>query len=81
VCAALEPALEGLARDPVVALARFDEVRDADTWRALDIPGSPFAVALDGDGTVLAKGTFNTLGQLEGILAAAERRAGQAASA
>ena len=40
--------------------ATFDEVRDADAWAAADVPGSPFAVALDADGTVLAKGTFNT---------------------
>ena len=38
------------------------------------MPGSPFAVALDADGTVLAKGTFNTGAQLETVLAAAERR-------
>ena len=37
------------------------------------MPGSPFAVALDADGTVLAKGTFNTGAQLESVLAAAER--------
>jgi hypothetical protein len=30
---------------------------------------------------VLAKGTFNTLGQLEGVLAAAERRLREAARA
>ena len=40
------------------------------------MPGSPFAVALDADGTVLAKGTFNSGGQLESVLAAAERRRG-----
>ena len=40
------------------------------------MPGGPFAVALDMDGTVLAKGTFNTGAQLETVLAAAERRRG-----
>jgi hypothetical protein len=80
-CQALEPALDYVARDPLVCAGRFDEHRDADVWRALDVPGSPFAVALDLEGTVLAKGTFNTLGQLEGILAAADRRARQAANA
>jgi len=44
--------------------------------RAADVPGSPFAVALGADGTVLAKGTFNTGAQLESVLAAAERRQG-----
>jgi hypothetical protein len=74
MCHALEPAIEALGRDPLVRLRTFDEVRDAHAWAAADIPGSPFAVALDADGTVLAKGTFNTAGQLESVLATAERR-------
>jgi len=81
LCRAVEPAVAALARDPVVTLAVFDELRDADAWRALDVPGSPFAVALDLDGVVLAKGTFNGLGQLEGLLATAERRMRSAAHA
>jgi methylamine utilization protein MauE len=76
MCRALEPAVSALGRDPRVALRTFDEVRDADAWAAADVPGSPFAVALDADGTVLAKGTFNTGAQLESVLAAAERRRG-----
>ena len=74
MCQALAPAVEALGRDPRVALRRFDEVADADAWALADVPGSPFAVALGADGTVLAKGTFNTAGQLESVLAAAERR-------
>jgi hypothetical protein len=81
VCGALEPEVEALAREPLVALSVFEEHRDAGVWSALDIPGSPFAVVLGLDGTVLAKGTFNTLGQLEGVLAAAERRLREAARA
>jgi hypothetical protein len=76
LCRALEPAVDAFGRDPRVALRRFDEVRDAGAWAAADVPGSPFAVALDADGTVLAKGTFNTGAQLESVLAAAERRRG-----
>ena len=64
VCRTLEPAVDYFARDPLVALRTFDEHRDAAAWRALDVPGSPYAVALGLDGTVLAKGTFNSLGQL-----------------
>ena len=56
------------AVDPRLTLREFDEVRDADAWTAADVPGSPFAVALDADGTVLAKGTFNTGAQLESVL-------------
>jgi hypothetical protein len=76
LCRALEPAVEAFGRDPRVVLLRFDEVRDADAWAVADVPGSPFAVALDADGTVLAKGTFNTGAQLESVLAAAEQRRG-----
>jgi hypothetical protein len=76
MCQALRPAIAAFGRDPFVALRTFDEVADADAWAAADVPGSPYAVALDGDGTVLAKGTFNTAAQLESVLAAAERRRG-----
>jgi len=79
MCQALEPAVRALARDPVVDVEVFDEHRDALVWRAHRIPGSPFAVAMDRAGTVLAKGTFNSAAQLEGILAEAERRIGAAA--
>ncbi len=75
LCRALEPAVAWLASDPFVAMARFDEALDADVWRSLEIPGSPYALVLGPAGTVLAKGAFNTGGQLEGMLATAERRA------
>ena len=42
-------------------------------WRSLAIPGSPYAVVLSADGDVLAKGTFNSLYQLESLLAHATR--------
>jgi hypothetical protein len=76
LCKALAPAIEAFGHHPSVVLRMFDEHQDADAWAAADIPGSPFAVALDADGTVLAKGTFNTGAQLESVLAAAERRRG-----
>jgi hypothetical protein len=75
LCRSLEPAVESLRRDPLLAVELFDEAADAGVWRELGIPGSPFAVVLDPAGVVRAKGTFNSLGQLEGLLAAAERRA------
>lgn len=77
LCRSLAPALAGFARDPRVVVRTFDEVADADVWSLADTPGSPYAVALDADGTVLAKGTYNTPGQLESVLAAAERRRGR----
>jgi hypothetical protein len=81
LCSSLAPAVSLLERDPAVALRTFDERRDPDAWRSLDVPGAPYAVALDLDGTVLAKGTFNTLPQLESVLATAERRASELAHA
>jgi hypothetical protein len=74
ICRSLEPAIESLAGEPEVAVAVFDEAAEGELWRALGIPGSPYAVALDHQGTVLAKGTFNNLAQLESVLATAERR-------
>ncbi len=76
VCRTVEPMVEGLAREPILSVAILDEVRDSGAWAELAVPGSPYAVAFDLDGTVLAKGSFNTLGQLESVLATAERRRG-----
>jgi hypothetical protein len=74
VCEAMRPAVDSIAAHPAVAVGRFDESTEREAWLALDVPGSPYAVALDGQGTVLAKGTFNNLAQLESILATGERR-------
>jgi methylamine utilization protein MauE len=74
VCRGLEPAIASLADHPALAVRVFDEVADQEVWSRLGIPGSPFAIALDPDGTVLAKGTFNNLAQLESVLATADAR-------
>jgi hypothetical protein len=76
MCHALAPTVERFGRHPHVALRTFDEVEDAGVWSTADVPGSPYAVALDAAGTVLAKGTFNSGAQLESVLATAERRRG-----
>jgi hypothetical protein len=76
LCRALEPTVASFGRHPHVALRTFDEVEDAAAWAAADVPGSPYAVAIDAAGTVLAKGTFNSGAQLESVLATAERRRG-----
>ena len=73
LCHALEPSLRLVASDPEVELELFDEEADAETWRTLAVPGSPYAVVLSADGDVLSKGTFNSLFQLESLLAAATR--------
>jgi len=69
LCQALEPSLRLVSNDPEVELELFDEEADADAWASLAVPGSPYAVVLGPDGVVLAKGTFNSLFQLEGLLA------------
>ena len=73
VCQLLEPVVESFRDASSLTVAEFDEVRDADVWRRLAIPGSPYAVAVDREGLVRAKGTFNSYGQLESVVAAAER--------
>jgi hypothetical protein len=73
LCRALEPSLRLVGNDPEVELELFDEAADADAWTSLAVPGSPYAVVLGRDGVVLAKGTFNSLFQLESLLAHATR--------
>jgi hypothetical protein len=75
LCAALEPSLRLLANDPEIELQLFDEHADAEAWESLAVPGSPYAVVLAPDGEVLAKGTFNSLYQLESLLGPAAMRA------
>jgi hypothetical protein len=74
ICASLEPAVAALARDPLLAVESFGEHTDVELFSSLEIPGTPYAIALDLDGTVLAKGTFNNLAQLESVVATALRR-------
>jgi Methylamine utilisation protein MauE len=74
MCRRLEPAIDYVAADPLLSVRVFDEVVDRATWAAAEVPGSPYAVALDGRGVALAKGTFNSLVQLEGIIATARER-------
>lgn len=73
LCEALQPSLRLVADDPEVELAVFDEEADADAWESLAVPGSPYGVVLGPDGEVLAKGTFNSLYQLESLVAHAKR--------
>ena len=71
LCKRIAPAageLEG------VVVRRLDEAEDTDAWAAARVPGSPFAVALDADGVVLAKGTVNDGRQLASIVDAARAR-------
>jgi hypothetical protein len=74
MCRGLDPAVAALRRDPLLTVEVFDEVEDADVWRAHAIPGSPYALVLALDGTVLAQGTFNSARQLEALVATGEAR-------
>ena len=74
VCRALEPAVDSLRSEPALSVLSFEEGADSDVWESLAIPGAPYALAIEPDGTVMAKGTFNNLAQLESIIATAERR-------
>lgn len=74
LCRSLEPAVAQLDRDELLSLELFDEVADQQVWAELAIPGSPYAVVMSIDGHALAKGTFNSYGQLQGLIAAADAR-------
>jgi methylamine utilization protein MauE len=74
LCAQLKPAVAHVAADPLLAVRTFDEHADASVWAQAAVPGSPYAVALSADGIALAKGTFNSLSQLESVLATARFR-------
>jgi uncharacterized membrane protein YphA (DoxX/SURF4 family) len=77
LCRQLAPGVAALAREGVpVRLVHEDEEPDAfERW---NVPGTPFAVAL-ADGAVAAKGTVNTLEEVDELLLVAKRRAHVAA--
>jgi methylamine dehydrogenase accessory protein MauD len=69
------------ARDTTQALGgrrlRAPLVPAAELARALELPGTPYALVLDPDGVVMAKGTANNLEQVEGLADTAKRRLGE----
>jgi hypothetical protein len=72
LCRSLAPGVRALAREglPVHVVYEEDAPDAFERWR---VPGTPFAVHLV-DGIVAAKGTVNTLEQLDGLLAAGRGR-------
>jgi Methylamine utilisation protein MauE/Thioredoxin domain len=78
LCRQLAPAVRALARDglPVHVLYEDEEPVTFERW---SVPGTPFAVHVV-DGTVVAKGTVNTLEQLEQLLALGAQRVEYAAA-
>lgn len=78
LCRQLAPAVRALARDglPVRVVYEHEEPDAFERWR---VPGTPFAVHVV-DGTVAAKGTVNTLEQLEELVALGGGRVRHAAA-
>jgi uncharacterized membrane protein YphA (DoxX/SURF4 family) len=72
LCRSLAPGVRALAREGLpVQVVYEEEMPEAfERWR---VPGTPFAVHVV-DGVVAAKGTVNTLEQLDGLLAAGRGR-------
>jgi uncharacterized membrane protein YphA (DoxX/SURF4 family) len=72
LCRSLAPGVRALAREGLPVHVVYEE--DApDTFERWRVPGTPFAVHLV-DGIVAAKGTVNTLEQLDGLLATGRER-------
>jgi uncharacterized membrane protein YphA (DoxX/SURF4 family) len=78
LCRQLAPAVRALARDglPVHVVYENEQPRTFEHW---GIPGTPFAVHVV-DGIAVAKGTVNTLEQLEQLLAVGAQRVEYAAA-
>jgi hypothetical protein len=71
VCEGILPSLPAAARTSGLVA---QVVSDPDAERAFDVPGVPFIVVVDEFGVVRAKGTVNSLEQLEGLIDTASRR-------
>src|SRR6185437_10151884 len=69
VCHQIVPGLRVLERDPALGVvhAAYEEAGGPELHAAFDVPGTPYAVYLDAGGVVRAKGTVNTLEQLESL--------------
>ena len=72
LCRQLAPGVRALAREGVPVRIVYEH-EEPDAFERWHIPGTPFAVHLVG-GTVAAKGTVNTLEQLEQLLAVGAER-------
>jgi hypothetical protein len=77
LCRQLAPGVAALAREGL-AVSIVEEQEEDDAFERWNVPGTPFAVHLV-DGLVAAKGTVNTLEELDGLLAVGTRRVGAAA--
>ncbi len=80
VCHQIVPGLRVLERDPALRVvhAAYEDAEGPELHAAFDVPGTPYAVYLDAASVVRAKGTVNTLEQLESLVAAGGSRAQEA---
>jgi hypothetical protein len=80
VCHQIVPGLRVLERDPALAVvhAAYEDAGGPELHAAFDVPGTPYAVFLDAGGAIRAKGTVNTLEQLESLVTAGGSRAREA---
>ncbi len=78
VCHDLEPSLRALAREGI-ALRLVVDVDEPDVIERWEVPGTPFVVVVE-DGIVAAKGTVNTLEEIEGLIDRARARVAYAAA-
>src|SRR6476661_3895728 len=76
ICAQIVPGLRALASDHAVAVARvrYEEDGGRELYEQFLVPGTPYAVYVDSAGYVRAKGTINTLEQLEGLVVSGRER-------
>ena len=70
VCAQIVPGLRAIGRDHALSVVHAQEgdTNGRELHRAFDVPGTPYAVYVGSDGAVRAKGTVNTLEQLESVV-------------
>jgi hypothetical protein len=78
VCHELEPSLRALRREGMAVHLVYD-VEDEAAITRWEVPGTPFVVAV-ADGRIVAKGTVNTLEEIEGMIALGRARLAHAAA-
>jgi hypothetical protein len=76
ICAQIVRGLGALQSDHDIAVlhARDDDRIGAQLHRDFSVPGTPYAVYVDAEGLVRAKGALNTLEQLEGLVLTGRNR-------
>ncbi|MGZ4481628.1 MAG: MauE/DoxX family redox-associated membrane protein [Gaiellales bacterium] len=76
ICRQIAPGVRALSGEPglTVIEARVEEASGARLHEAFAVPGTPYAVYVDGGGLVRAKGGVENLEQLDGLLATGRAR-------